>query len=512
MWQKSLDTGEIPEDLLKQTIIPIYKKENKSLPANYRPISLTSHIIKILERIIRNKIIQHLESNNLLSEQQHGFRKHRSTLTQLLDHFDSILQILEKNQNADILYIDLSKAFDKVNHQTLLYKLEKMKISGKTNNWIRIFLTNRTQQVVVNGHKSKPAKVLSGVPQGTVLGPALFILYMNNITEYIKETLIKMFADDSKLISSITNLEDRQKLLNDLKALLKWTEDNSMKFNEDKFQLLQVGLNSSLKTPYSFNDINIVKSENVRDLGIQLSEDLSFKYHISEMVDNATNFASWLLRTFRTREKSVMLLLLKTYIIPRLEYCSAVWNPYKIKEIEQIESVQRSFTARIANMETLDYYQRLEHLNLFSLQRRRERFIIIHTWKIYNNLAPNDLQLKFHIHPRLGIQANRLRLPSKLASLKTIRFNFFSHNAPRLFNVIPGHIKTAKNVQAFKKLLDKLLVQIPDYPPIPGYKRANTNSLTEWVSSIQQANSRMIWTTDDNQGLQDEDVDARCGC
>ena len=516
LWQKSLDTGQIPEELLKQTIIPIYKKENKSLPANYRPISLTSHIIKILERIMRNKIIQHLESNNLLTKHQHGFRKHRSTLTQLLDHFDSILQILEKNQNADILYIDLSKAFDKVNHETLLHKLEHMKITGKINDWIRMFLTNRTQQVVVNGHKSKPAKVLSGVPQGTVLGPALFILYMNNITEYIKQTLIKMFADDSKLISSIANIEDRQKLINDLKALLKWTEDNSMQFNEEKFQLLQLGQNSSLKTPYSYNNINIDKSTNVRDLGIQISEDLSFKYHISEMVDNATNFASWLLRTFRTREKEVMLLLLKTYIIPRLEYCSAVWNPHKIKEIEQIEAVQRFFTARIENIDNLNYYQRLNHLKLFSLQRRRERFIIIHTWKIYNNLAPNDLNLQFHINPRLGIQAKRLRLPSKIASLKTIRFNFFSHNAPRLFNLIPGQIKDAKSVPSFKKQLDTLLMKIPDNPPIPGYKRANTNSLTEWVSSIQQAKSQMFRggeyrTTVDTQGLLGEDMDAHSG-
>ena len=174
-----------------------------------------------------------------------------------------------------------------------------------------------------------------------------------------------------------------------------------MKFNEQKFQLLQIGSDDTLKIPYQCNDITINKSETVRDLGVLVSEDFSFKPHIAEITDNAANFASWLLRTFSTREEDVMLLLLKTYLIPRLEYCSAAWNPHKINEIELLESVQRSFTSKIVNMEQLNYYERLAKLKLFSLQRRRERFQIIHTWKIYKKLAPNDLNLKFHNH-RLG--------------------------------------------------------------------------------------------------------------
>ena len=250
LWRRSLDSGLIPESLLSQTIIPIFKKENKSLASNYRPISLTSHFIKIFERILRDKLISHLETNNLITPHQHGFRRYRSTLTQLLHHFDIILQILESNKNADTIYLDLSKAFDKVNHQILLHKLEQMKITGKVLAWIKTFLTNRTQQVVVNGHKSIPAKVESGVPQGTVLGPALFIMYMNNVTEYIKDIIILLFADDSKITTAISNSSDRIKLLDALKSLFDWTTDNSMKFNEQKFQLLQIGSDDSLKLPY----------------------------------------------------------------------------------------------------------------------------------------------------------------------------------------------------------------------------------------------------------------------
>ena len=491
LWQKSIDSGQIPSELLQQTIIPIFKKENKSLPSNYRPISLTSHLIKVFERVLRDKIIQHLETNSLISKHQHGFRKHRSTLTQLLHHFDSILEILEQNENADIIYLDLSKAFDKVNHRILLHKLEHMKITGKINAWIKSFLTNRIQHVVINGHKSDPATVVSGVPQGTVLGPALFIIYMDNITDYIKSTIIKMFADDSKLISSIKNLADREKLITDLKALIKWTEENSMEFNDDKFQLLQIGQDSLLKLPYKFNNLNIQKSSHVRDLGVYMSESLSFTYHITEMTINATNFASWLLRTFRTRKKDPMLLFLKTYLIPRLEYCSPVWNPHKITEIEQIEAVQRSFTSKIENMENLNYWERLQHLKLFSLQRRRDRFIIIHTYKIYKNLAPNDINIQFHDNPRLGIQCKRLPVKSKVTKVKSLRYNFFSHSAPRLFNVIPGQIKRAESVESLKKQLDKFLFKIPDNPPTAGYTRANNNSLPEWVTAINDVKRQM---------------------
>ena len=491
-WTKSMESGKIPSSLRKQTIIPIYKKENKSLPQNYRPISLTSHIIKIFERILRAKLVEHLESNKLISEHQHGFREFRSTLTQLLHHIDSILDILEQSGNADILYLDMAKAFDKVSHKILLNKLTNMKVTGKVHAWITEFLTNRSQEVNVDGHKSSPAEVESGVPQGTVLGPVLFIIYMDNITRYVTSTIINMFADDSKLIANVMNLEDRQKLITDIQSLIIWTEENAMKFNEDKFQLQQIGRNDQLKQPYEFENFTVTKSEHVRDLGIYISEDLSFRYHIAEMINCATNFASWILRTFRTRDPDVMLLLLKTYIIPRLEYLSPIWTPHTIGEIQEIEAVQRSFTAKIKGLEDYNYHERLRKLKLYSLQRRRERYVLIHAYKIYLKLAPNDPNLEFHNHPRLGLQCRRKMIKTKVARIQTLRFNYFSHYAPRLFNVLPAKIKTAKTIMAFKHKLDKLLKRVPDTPPIKGYPRLNNNTLPEWLGSIQTAASELF--------------------
>jgi hypothetical protein len=214
-----------------------------------------------------------------------------------------VFTILESNHNADVVYLDLSKAFDKVNHDILLHKLELTGISGKILKWVESFLKNRIQKVVINGASSAPADVQSGVPQGTVLGPVLFIIYMNDLHKVIKNTILKCFADDSKLIMSIKNPEDRMKLMEDLEAVLKWTVDNSMEFNANKFQLLQHGNNENLKHPYTLPDSQVLeRSSTVKDLGINISEDLTWKNHIKITTENATKFANWILRTIRSRK------------------------------------------------------------------------------------------------------------------------------------------------------------------------------------------------------------------
>ena len=492
LWRTSLDSGHIPNILKKQTIIPIYKKDSKADPANYRPISLTSHIIKLFERILRKHIVKFLEENHIIHDSQHGFRPFRSCLTQLLHHLDSILSILESNGNADAIYLDLSKAFDKVNHLILTHKLECTGISGNLLKWIKSFLNNRTQKVVIDGATSTPADVQSGVPQGTVLGPVLFIIYMNDLNEVIKNSLLKCFADDSKLIMSIKNPEDRTKLIEDLKAVLKWTEDNSMKFNANKFQLLQHGNDENLKQPYSLPDSQTLeKSTTVKDLGIHVSEDLKWKFHINAITEKATQYANWILRTIRSREPEVMMIMFRSYVLPRLEYVSPIWNPHQINEITLVESVQRSFTSKIKGLENQDYWQRLETLKLFSLQRRRERYIIIVMWKIFKGMAPNDLQFEFKNHIRLGPQCRRRIYPAPSASLQTTRHNFFSCTGPRLFNTLPAYVKDADKFETFKCRLDKLLNTLPDQPPTPGYRSITSNSLLELTRLINRNAAQM---------------------
>jgi hypothetical protein len=490
IWRKSLDTGQIPDILKKQSIVPIHKKESKAVPANYRPISLTSHITKLFERILRRHIVAFLEKNHIIHKSQHGFRPCRSCLTQLLHHIDNILSILEANQNADVIYLDLSKAFDKVNHSILIHKIKQIGIDGKVCSWIQSFLSDRTQQVIIDGSNSSPAKVLSGVPQGTVLGPVLFIIYMNDLNNVIKHSLLKCFADDSKLIKSIENLKDREKLIEDLEAVLQWTKDNSMEFNADKFQLIQHGQHDDMKQPYNLpNDQKLDKSTTVKDLGTQVSEDLTWRHNINTLANDATSFANWILRTIKSRAPEVMLTMYKSYVLSRLEYNSPLWNPLLLCDITKVEAVQRSFTSKISRLDDLNYWQRLSSLKLYSLQRRRERFIAIHIWKIYSKLAPNDADFQFYNHIRLGPKCRRINYPCRVASIKTLRFNSFSCIGPRLFNSIPGYIKNSTNLATFKSRLDKLLQTLPDEPPTPGYRSSHSNSLLEMVRLINQSSA-----------------------
>ena len=482
MLRKSLDTGKVAKIHKEQTIVPIFKKDSKANPENYRPVSLTSHILKLFERVLRTKLVNFIEEQGLLSKEQYGFRPGRSTITQLLAHIDRIIQILERNQNADILYLDFSKAFDKVCHATLIKKLEGFGIRGKILKWLTSFLDERYQRVVIQGKLSTPEKVQSGVPQGTVLGPILFILYINDLTAVLKSSAIKIFADDSKLIKSIENEEDRKMLLEDLFAVIKWAEENKMELNESKFMLLQHGKNENMKQPYQVTErILLEKSEYAKDLGILVDSDLKFSQHIATVTASARQLTGWVLRVFRNRTKEVMLILYKTLIRPKLEYGCVVFNPQQIGDIAKLEEVQRTLTHKIENMDSLNYWERLKKLELYSAQRRRERYICIQMFKIYRGLLQNDMNLVFYESTRHGPKCRRNKLIAKKASINTTRCNSFSDVGATLFNILPPQIKQANTLPTFKQKLDRLFHVIPDCPPIPGYARQNNNSIRDWL-------------------------------
>ena len=482
IWRKSLDTGYIPHVYLQQTIIPIHKKDSKAKAENYRPVSLTSHLIKIFERIMRTRIVDFIEKNNLIAPEQYGFRSGRSCMSQLLSHYEKLIQILEESSNADVLYLDMSKAFDRVDHKILLQKLNALGITGKIHEWLTAFLTNREQTVMVDGHKSIPEKVLSGVPQGTVLGPVLFILYINDITKVIRNTYIMIFADDSKIIKAINTMQDRDLFNEDLIAVTEWATANKMKLNKLKYQLLQYGKDDELKLPYQADNVQIEKSETVKDIGVLMSDNLLFNDHITEIKNKSKRVAAWIFRLVQSRSAEVVMLLYKTYVRPHLEYSCSLWSPSEIQHISALESIQRSVTARIDGLDQLTYFDRLKKLDLFSLQRRRERYDIIHLWKIQQGIITNDLGLIFYETSRQGWKCRRNIIQSRHRKLSTIRHNSFPHRAAALFNTIPKSVKNTDSLNVFKTRLDKYLKKVPDFPPVHGYVTRNHNSLLDWAS------------------------------
>ena len=377
LWRRSLDAGMIPVLLKKLIICPIHKGGDKGMAENYRPVALTSHLIKIFEKCVRDEIVAHMEDHHLFNNDQHGFRRGRSCLSKLLAHYDWVLHSLAEGKNVDVVFLDFAKAFDKVDHGILLHKIKSLGLTGKLGIWIHAFLTGRLQTVTVEGHRSEEAVVVSGVPQGTVLGPLLFLIFMGDINDGIEDSSLSSFADDTSVSLPVTNAEEVSCLQKDLDTIYVWAASNNMQFNESKFEMLRHGRRQDLKretTLQTGGGQEISALQHTKCLGVHLSEDCSFHHHISETIRKAKGMAGWVLRTFSTRDPKTMLTLWKTLIQPLLDYCSQLWSPHMKGEVQQLETVQRSFTRQIQGMRDLSYWQRLEELGLYSQQRRRERY------------------------------------------------------------------------------------------------------------------------------------------
>ena len=493
IWKESFNSGHIPSSLKRQLITPVFKKGSRLLPSNYRPIALTSNIIKIFERVIRSQLVSYLETHHLISNNQHGFRKGFSCLSELLCHYEEVLSHVNNDYaDTDVLYLDFAKAFDKVDHSLLLQKLLRYGIKGKLHKWISSFLKDRFQSVIVDGMKSYPALVLSGVPQGTVLGPILFIIFMNDIELSVKNSNIKCFADDSRLSKSIQTADDRTSLQEDLNNVLIWAKHNNMSLNENKFELLQYhassrNFNVLIELPfvvyencYLANSTLIEPVDVVTDLGVSMGRDFSFRTHICDIVKKARNKFSWILSSFKTRSVQSILTLFKSLVRPILEYCCVVWCPSTVSDISLLEGVQRTVTSKIVSVNHLNYWDRLKELKLMSLQRRNERYTIIYMYKILHNKVPNHIGVVFQNNARLGIKAKIPSLP-RFKNRLSLYDASFSVCGPILWNLVPKVVNSAPSFNIFKNELDKFIMMYPDCPPINGYVTANSNSLTSWV-------------------------------
>ena len=268
-----------------------------------------------------------------------------------------------------------------------------------------------------------------------------------------------------------------------------------MKLNNNKFEFLSHDLNTTnhkltlLKELPFFNELksyivsdNIVisPSTHVRDLGVIIDNKLTWNIHYNTICKKAKQLSAWILHTFYSRDKSTMLVLFKSLIRSRLEYCSEIWNPHFMKDINFIEQIQRSFTSKIEGMKDLNYWDRLKSLGLMSLQRRRERLILMHIWKIKNGIYPNTIDLQFRFHSRTGCDKAVLKpLPKVRGRLLNSYEESFIVKSCKLWNILPGHLTKITSLSSFVVQLNLFLSNIPDKPPIPGYPYTSNNSLTE---------------------------------
>ena len=482
LYRTSLDSGIIPRELKRAKITPVYKGGSRSEAKNYRPIALTSHIIKILEKILVKHITSFLEDNRKLNQDQYGFRAGRSCLAQLLAHHEKILAALEHDKNVDVIYLDFAKAYDKVDHGILLRKVRDMGIVGKLGVWLHSFLTDREQSVSVGGVVAQPSIVISGVPQGSVLGPLLFIIHIADINKDVKHSSVASFADDTRVLREISSENEATELQSDLSVLYRWADENNMSFNNNKFEHMMYATNSfNARYQYVAQDgSNIETRECIRDLGITLSCDGTFSVHITNTAKKARNQAGWILRTFRTRETFPMLTLFKSLVLPLLEYCCQLWSPWKVGEKQALEAIQRSYTSKITSVKHLDYWKRLQALELYSLERRRERYAIIYIYKVISGQITNNIDISTRTHTRLGRLCHVGRAHPRAATrVKSLKENAFATRGPLLFNALPRQLRDLNtSPEQFKTQLDKFLWTIPDQPKLPHYTlRAASNSI-----------------------------------
>ena len=494
-WSKSFNSGCVPFLYKLQQVIPIHKKRSKTDEKNFRPISLTSHIIKIFERVLRDKLAEYFERNKLINLNQHGFRKGRSCLTQLVSHITDIQNNLVQNKEVDTIFIDYAKAFDKIDHHILINKLSKYGLPHKYIKWIKCFLSNRRQFVYINSVKSYEVNVKSGVPQGSVLGPLLFIIYINDLCNSINYSKMLTFADDTKIAFPISSYLDTLLLQSDLNNIIEWSQNNNMKLNENKFELITHKINKSNPVCDFFKELPFSTAYNeyftgknlfspsiyVRDLGVLVDCELNWNVHISNLCKVGRQLSGWVLSIFYTRDKLTMLTLFNSIVRSKLEYCSQIWDPFLIKHISAIEQIQRNFTKKIQGLKDLNYWERLDKLELMSLQRRREKLTIIFVWKIKYNLVPNDINLEFSTNNRRsGSVAIVKPMPRSAGKLLSMFENSFIVKSAKLWNKLPLKLKQVDSLTVFKSQLDKYLKLIPDRPPIRGYYHTNKNSILDF--------------------------------
>ena len=458
LFKASLHQGKIPQDWKTANVAPIFKKGESNKPSNYRPISLTSIVCKVLEHIIHSQIINHFDKYSLLTSRQFGFRKSHSCESQLLLTVDDLARGLRDGEQIDAVLLDFSKAFDRVPHERLLLKLHFLGVRGKLLSWIRDFLTGRTQRVVLEGKSSRVAAVSSGVPQGTVLGPLLFLAFINDLPDCVSSE-IRLFADDCLLYRPIRSLADSIKVQDDLVCLQTWENKWLMSFNPEKCEVLRITNKRKgvIVTDYSIHGSVLRTVASAKYLGVTIAGSLSWKPHINNITKKANSTLGFLRRNLRKCPQKTREQAYRTYVRPTLEYASSVWDTNIKDQITRVERVQR----RAARFVKADYCMdhsvtaMLRELRWPTLRERRARAKMTSMYSIVNGLIAIPAQPPYLFPATIFNRGHQFRFQQQHCRILAYQNSFFPSSVC-LWNSLPSSVVTAPSLDIFRDRLEPL--------------------------------------------------------
>ena len=456
IFRKSLDDGKFPASWKIANICPIYKKGDKQMAENYRPIALLSTLSKVLERVVYNQLYEFCRLNNILTERNSGFKKTDSAINQLIYLNHLIYQGLDDGDKIAILFLDISRAFDTVWHDGLILKLKRIGIGGKLLKWLRSYLTDRKQKVVLNGFCSSLLEILAGVPQGSILGPLLFLIFSNDMCSGLS-TVPFLFADDTSLVAFAKNWKDVENSLNaDLNKLDAWSKQWKLKFNLNKCEYIMFGLknNSTLNVVLQNKTLPCLNSH--KHLGIVYNYKFDWSDHVDYIRRKVSKKLGLLFLARYKLNRSALARVYTSMILPVLEYGNIIYDNSSSSDLMILDRLHRRAavicTGAISRTETAKLYS---ELGWVTLESRRSIAKLIFMYKLVSKLAPNYLVNLLQNLRRPETNNYSLRKKTEYAIFCGTRkfYKSFLPSTLRSWETLPADVRSIDSLSGFKKVL-----------------------------------------------------------
>ena len=462
IFNQSILTGVFPNDWKTSKVIPIYKSEAKDEMTNYRPISIISTVASIFEKLIYNQIYEYLNNHDLLTNSQHGFRPFQSTVTALLDITNKWYQNIDIGKVNGVIFLDLKKAFDTVDHGILLDKIQSYGIKGSAHSWLTSYLLNRTQYCYVNGNQSGPLMMKTGIPQGSGLGPLLFLIYINDLPCCLQKTEPHLFADDTQIATASDDINEIvESLSDDLSNIANWLSASKLTLNKSKTEYMLIGSKKRLSQLISdqtinVGDFNIKRVKKTKSLGLCIDESLSWNAQIDHITTKVTSALASLRQVRDTVDFPTLIVIYKSLIQPYFDYCAQIWGCLGATLSNKVQKLQnRAFRIITRESYTTRSIDILSKLNIPNLEQRRNQQLSVLMYKINKKLAPDYMRNIFtntcdiHNHNTRQSDVN-LVLPKPRTNYMKCSFGY---RGAENWNALPISLKKSENISIFKSLL-----------------------------------------------------------